>query len=600
MTSSVSEIVWLVELARPQQWRLVASVLLGAAAAAASVALMGTAAYLISRASQQPPVLTLTVAIVAVRFFGISRAVSRYAERLVGHDAAFRVVSDLRVSVYRRIEPLVPGQIGDRSSGDILTRFAVDVDTVSDAYLRVFPPFAIAGLVGTGAVLLLTFMDPWVGFALAVGLIIGLTLVPRVVTASVARGQTVLTDRRTRHSDQVLEMLEVLPETWVADTTEPFVERVRAERNALLDAELRVARGAGLGQSLGLLVAGLTVVACLALGAAAVSIGDVDGVLLGVLVLTPLAAFDLMTPLPDAVRRWKAVTSATVRIRELLEAEPERQELAAQHPHGDVDEVEASRVSSENGVELHNVSVRWPGAPVATLHEVSLVVPSAGCVAVVGPSGSGKSTLAMTLSGFLFPEHGSVQLGGADTESWDDARRHATVGLLEQRPYLFDTTVIENLLIARPDASRGAVDESVRRVGLSSWMTGLPRGLDTPVGEHGRQLSGGQRQRLGLARLLLADHPIVVLDEPDEHLDALSADALLADLLGAARGRTTVVISHRLVPLAKVDHIVVLDAGRVIEDGTHGALVARGGWYARTWMREQEIAAAVAAAAASS
>ena len=170
---------------------------------------------------------------------------------LLGHDAAFRVVADLRVSVYRRIEQLVPGRIGDRSSGDVLTRFAVDVDTVSDAYLRVFPPFAIAGVVGTGAVILLAFIDPWVGFALAVGLIIDLTLVPRLVTASVARGQKVLTDRRTRHSDQVLEMLEVLPETWVADTTEPFVERVRAERDALLDAELRVAQGCGVGSVTG-------------------------------------------------------------------------------------------------------------------------------------------------------------------------------------------------------------------------------------------------------------------------------------------------------------------------------------------------------------
>ncbi len=314
---------------------------------------------------------------------------------------------------------------------------------------------------------------------------------PRLVTASVARGQKVLSDRRTRHSDQVLEMLEVLPETWVADTTEPFVERVRAERDALLDAELRVARGAGLGQSLGLLVAGLTVLACLALGVAAVSVGDVDGVLLGVLVLTPLAAFDLVTPLPDAVRRWEAVTSATARIRELLEDEPVQREPVPQHPSRDAKRVEASRDASENGVELHGVTVRWPGAAVATLHEVSLVVPSAGCVAVVGPSGSGKSTLAMTLSGFLFPEHGSVELGGADAASWDDTRRHATVGLLEQRPYLFDTTVAENLLIGRPDASRAALDEAVRRVGLSSWMSGLPHGLDTPVGEHGRQLSGG-------------------------------------------------------------------------------------------------------------
>ena len=594
MTSNASAIAWLIELARPQHRRLVAAVLLGAAAAAASVALMGTAAYLISRASQQPPVLTLTVAIVAVRFFGISRAVARYAERLVGHDAAFRVVADLRVSVYRRIEPLVPGRIGDRSSGDVLTRFAVDVEAISDAYLRVFPPFAIAGVVGTGAVLLLSFIDPWVGAALAVGLIIDIALVPRVVAASVDREQRLLTDRRTRHSDQVLEMLEVLPETWVANTTEPFVERVRAERYALLDAELRIARGAGLGQSLSLLVAGLTVVACLVLGAAAVSSGAVDGVLLGVLVLTPLAAFDLATPLPDAVRRWGAVASASARIRELLEAGPP----PSSHDLDGAD-VESGPVAMSSRRRARcgrDVTVRWPGAEVATLHQVSLVVPGSrvrrrGRAQWLGEVDAGNDPRRVPAPRARDPSSSAVGTSRPGTA----LVRHATVGLLEQRPYLFDTTVAENLLLARPDASRASLDDVVRRVGLAPWVAGLPSGLDTRVGEHGRQLSGGQRQRLGLARLLLADHPIVVLDEPDEHLDALSADALMTDLLGAARGRTTVVISHRLVPLAGVDHIVVLDAGRVIENGTHGALVARGGWYARTWMREQEIAAAVAA-----
>jgi ABC-type transport system involved in cytochrome bd biosynthesis fused ATPase/permease subunit len=245
---------------------------------------------------------------------------------------------------------------------------------------------------------------------------------------------------------------------------------------------------------------------------------------------------------------------------------------------------------------LRDVTVRWPGAATPALHAVSFTVPTGGHVAVVGPSGSGKSTLAMTLAGFLFPEQGALEIAGVDSRNWDEAGRHASVGLLEQHPYLFDTTVAENLLLARPDASPTALGQVLDRVGLGPWAAGLPQGLDTRVGEHGRRLSGGQQQRLGLARLLLADHPILVLDEPDEHLDALSADALMADLLEASGDRTSVVISHRLVPLAGVDLIVVLDGGRVSEAGAHGELVARGGWYARAWMREQEIGAAVAAA----
>jgi ATP-binding cassette subfamily C protein CydCD len=591
--SSWGEVRWLLELARPQRTRLVVAVLLGAAAAAASVALMGTAAYLIARASEQPPVLTLTVAIVGVRFFGISRAVARYTERLVGHDAAFRVVSDLRVAVYRRVEPLVPARIDDRSSGDVLTRFSVDVDTISDAYLRVLPPFAIAGVVGAGAVVVLTSIAPLVGLALMIGLAVNAVLVSRFVGASVTTAQRTLASARTRHTEQVLELLEVLPETWVADTSAPFVERVRVERTALLKAELRAARGSGAGQATGLLVAGLTVLACLMLGTASVRAGTVDGVLLAVLVLTPLAAFDLVTPLPDAVRRWAAVTAAATRIRELLDAEPEV----------GPDQTGPARIRTRSvpmpdpgQLVLRDVTVRWPGAAAPTLHAVSFTVPRGGRVAVVGPSGAGKSTLAMTLAGFLFPERGSLQIAGVDAQEWDETDLHATVGLLEQRPYLFDTTVAENLLLARPDAPPAALGEVMGRVGLGPWVAHLPHGLDTRVGEHGRRLSGGQQQRLGLARLLLADHRVLVLDEPDEHLDALSADALMADLLGAARDRTSVVISHRLRPLTGVDLIVVLVDGRVIEAGAHGELVARGGWYARTWMREQEIAAAVATA----
>jgi ATP-binding cassette subfamily C protein CydCD len=196
----------------------------------------------------------------------------------------------------------------------------------------------------------------------------------------------------------------------------------------------------------------------------------------------------------------------------------------------------------------------------------------------------------MALAGFLPPERGHLFFRGTPANELDPVEIHQMVGLLEQRPYVFDTSVAENLLLAAPGSDVQALSAALARVGLADWVSGLPRGLDTPVGEHGRRLSGGQRQRLGLARLLLSGHPVVILDEPDEHLDAVAADALMADLLDAARGRTTVVISHRLGPLSGVDHTIVMDAGRIIEAGPHGQLMARGGWYARTWQREQEVA----------
>jgi ATP-binding cassette subfamily C protein CydCD len=541
---------------------------------------MGSAAYLIAKASQQPPVMTLTVVVVGVRFFGVSRAVARYAERLVGHDAAFRVVSDLRVSVYRRVEPLVPSRLDSRSSADVLTRFAVDVDDIADAYLRVFPPVAIAALVGSGAVVLLGLIEPLVGLALACGLLVNAIAVPAAAHRAVDRAQLSLATLRSSHAERLTEMLEVLPETWVAHTSEPLVERVRHEREALLDRELTVSSGAGLGLAVGNLVAGLTVVVCLVLGISSVDSGAVDGVLLAVLVLTPMAAFDLTATIPDAVSRWSRVSAAAARIRELDEAPPEPRR----------DTVPLPSKSTEVEIELVDATVSWPGATSPTLRDLTFTVSAGERIAVVGPSGSGKSTLAMTVAGFLCPHEGRASYRGVAVERLDPEEVHRMVGLLEQRPYVFDTTVAENLLLAAPLSSPGELHAVLVRVGLEEWLAGLPHGLNTQVGEHGQRLSGGQRQRLGLARLLLSGHPVVVLDEPDEHLDAEAADVLMADLLDAAGDRTTIVIGHRLAPITEVDHTFVLDAGRVIESGSHGQLVARGGWYARMWMREQEVA----------
>jgi ATP-binding cassette subfamily C protein CydCD len=588
---------WLIDMAQAERARLLGAVLLGAAASAATVALMGTSAYLISRAAQQPPILTLTVAIVAVRFFGISRAVARYAERLVGHDAAFRVIADLRVEVYRKVEPLVPARLGSHSSGDIVTRFARDVDSVSDAYLRVFPPFAIAAIVGTLAVAILSVIDPLVGGVLAGGLVLGAVIAARGVKSSVQRTQKALAIKRARHADRILEMLDVLPEAWVANTTEQFVERVNSERADVLQEELSLSSTAGRAQAAVGLVTGATVVVSLLVGSAAVTAGSIDGVMLAVLVLTPLAALDLISPLPEAMRRWEGVTPAIARIRDLLDAPDVAAAVAGTPTRVNDGATTTTSPASSVAVSVSAVTVRWPGNDAPTLRNVSLEVPAGGRVAIVGPSGSGKSTLAMTLAGFLRPETGKWWLLGRDTSELPAKELHATVGLLEQRPYIFDSTLAENLLLARPTATDEELARALDRVGLAAWVNKLPMGPKTSVGEHGRNLSGGQRQRLGLARLLLADHPILVLDEPDEHLDANSGDALMADLMGAASNRTTVVISHRLAPVADVDYTVVMDRGVVVESGPHAALVTQDGWYARIWDQERRSADAVSSAA---
>lgn len=226
---------------------------------------------------------------------------------------------------------------------------------------------------------------------------------------------------------------------------------------------------------------------------------------------------------------------------------------------------------------------------VVALGGVDLEVREAEFVAIVGPSGSGKSTLAAVLLRFLEPSAGRVSWGGVDAAelAGDDVRRQ--VGLLAQDAHVFDSSLEENLRLARRDATKEQLDAALASARLLGWVSSLPEGLATTVGEHGARLSGGQRQRLALARVLLADFPVVVLDEPGEHLDTPTADALMADLLAATAGRTTVVVSHRLTGLSGVDEVLVLERGRVVERGGHGELLARGGWYARQWQREQEL-----------
>jgi len=555
-------------MAGPLRGRFALALVLGALALAGAVGLMATSAWLIARASQQPPVLYLMVAVTATRAFGLGRAAFRYAERLVAHDAVFRALADLRVAVYRRLERLAPAGLRDTRRGDLLSRLVADVDGLQDYFLRWLLPAAAAVAVSAATAAFTGWLLPAAGAALGVGLLAAGAGVPALSAAVSRRAEQRLAPARGELSAQVVEVLTGTAELTVAGALPARLEAAADSDHTLTRIAARSAASTALGAGLMALVTGMTVTVGAFLG-----VGALHGVTLAVVVLVPLAAFEAVAGMPQAVQHRQRSREAARRVYEVLDAaepvrEPERPPVAPAEPFP---------------LLVKGLTARHPGQPEPALDGIDLELTAGRRVAVVGPSGSGKTTLAQVLLRFLDRESGTYTLAGTDAAALGGDAVRRMVGLCAQDAHIFDSSVRENLRLARPGA-----DDTALRSALAAARLDLD--LDLLVGEHGARLSGGQRQRLALARAVLADFPVLVLDEPAEHLDVPTADALTADLLAATEGRTTLMITHRLAGLGvpgAVDEILVLDHGRTVQRGSYEELAAADGPFRRTLERER-------------
>ena len=530
--------------------RLAVAAALGALTIVFGVALMAMSGYLISRAAEHPPILSLMVAIAAVQAFGIGRPIARYLERLVSHDLALGALGRVRTRFYERIEPLAPAELEAYRKGDLLARMVGDVDAQQNLYLRGLLPPIVALLAGAVAVGAATAFVPAAGLVLALGLLTGGLVVPVVsglVGAHSGRRQAAA---RGAFSAELVQLLGAAPELVAFGDRVHASERVRAADALLVRLARRDALATGIGDGAGMLVMGVTVAGVLAVAVGSAAQGDLDRVLIAMLALLALAAFEAVTPLAATARELPATLAAGRRLLELSERKPAVHEAACPAPPP----------RWPFAVALEDVSARYPRERRTALDGMTLRLEAGERVALVGPSGAGKTTVANLLLRFLDPETGRVALAGRDLREYrlEDARR--AIAVAGQDSHLFSASVRDNVRLARPDADEGEIERALRRARLWDWIQCLPDGLDTFVGEQGRELSGGQRQRLVVARALLAGAPVLVLDEPTAHLDPRTAAELVRDVFAAAGDRTVLLITHRSEGLDLVDRVVTLRA----------------------------------------
>ncbi|MEV4421758.1 thiol reductant ABC exporter subunit CydC [Patulibacter sp. NPDC049589] len=526
--------------------RLAGAAALGAVSSLAGTALLALSGYLIARAAEQPPVLSLTVAIVCVRGLGVLRAASRYAERLVGHDAVLGTLTRLRAGTFAALVPRVPGAVGGRSSAELLDGVVADVDRVQDVFLRSLAPLAAGLLVALAGVAAAALVLPVAGVVVLVVAVLLGAVVPAVARRAGRGTAARLASLRARVVRDVATTLDAAPEIVMSGAADRHAGTVAAASDRLTALELRVAtRDAAVG-AVATAIAGLGVVAVLAVALVARADGRIGPTAVGLLALLALGLGEALSGLPQAARELHDGTDAVRRVEALAATAGPG---GTGRPDGGV-------------VRLRRVEVRRGGRTV--LRDASLSIGAGERVALVGPSGVGKSTIADLLVGFVDPGEwtGEASVGGCDLRTADGRALRAAVLQLPQDPYLFDADLRANLALARPGATDDDLLAALRAVGAGDWLDGLDHGLGTPLGERGARCSGGERQRIGLARGVLArGHALVLLDEPASHLPADEAVAAIGAVLDAAPGRAAMIVAHRPEEAALATRSVVLTAG---------------------------------------
>jgi ATP-binding cassette subfamily C protein CydC len=568
----------LIGLLRPFAGEVLLSILLGTATVASGIGLLGTSAYLIATAALQPGIAPLQVAIVGVRFFGINRGVFRYLERLVSHSANFRLLAQLRVWFYQAVEPLVPARLSSYQSGDLLNRAVADVETLQEFYIRLVAPPCVALLVTLGMGWFTGRYAFIFGWILTGGLLIAGLVIPAAVYGFTRTFGRKVTQQRSQLSALFVDFLQGMPEWTVFGQEERILGDIDSAGFSYDRAQEKAASLGSAGNALGLLVNHTTVWAVVLAAIPLVRSGSLDGVSMAVLALMALASFEAILPLNQAVQQLEGALQSARRLFEL-----------ADQPAAVTDPLLPLPMPVEFRIQVNGLTYRYAASSPIALEEVSLNLAPGRRIALVGPSGAGKSTLAGLLLRFWDAPVAAILVDGQDIHNYraEDIRAH--IAVISQSAYIFSGMLAENILLANPDIEPAALNQVVQSVGLESLLACLPEGLQGWVGSQGAQLSGGERQRIAVARALVKNASLLILDEPAANLDTPSGRQLVNTILKHAESKAVLWISHDLEGLEKMDEIIVLHAGKVIERGSHAQLIAQGGWYASALALQRQV-----------
>lgn len=557
----------IVSLAKEYKYWMLLAAFTGFLTVGSGIGLMMTSSYLIAKAAMQTPIYQLQVAIVGVRFFGISRGVFRYLERYISHNVTFKLLAKFRVWFYKSLVPIVPSKTIDLSSGDLLARSIEDIESIEHIFVRVIsPPFIFVATSVLMFSLLSIFSITYsiIFLLMFIASAAGIPLLTFILSNKTGKEIILLKSRLKEFS---IDSLQGISELIFYNQKDKWINDFDVLNNKLLKAETRINNIQSLHESLTGLMMNLTVVVMLLAAIPDVSNGILEGVYLSVISIGIMASFEAVAQIPQAFQYLTKSTEAGKRLFEITDTNNFLLEKSFDQ-----------KLPLEYNLRLYNISFSYNEND-NTLSNISFSLNPGEKIAIVGSSGAGKSTLVNILTKLWDFNDGNIFFGNVDYKNISANNLRNMISVVPQKVHLFTGTIKDNLIIAKPDATDDELIQVLSKVNLDSFVANLPEKLNTNIGELGKKLSGGESKRLTIARALLHDSPMIIFDEINSHVDNLTEKKILETISNINKDKSVLFITHRLVQMEMFDNIIVLSSGKIVESGTHSDLLKQNGYY---------------------